>query len=302
MPGARDTDVGARDVTRQVLKQVTRAVGWATADLRPPPDFLIIGAKRGGTTSFYFDLIDHPAYVRLFPPPVPVLKRDATKGVHYFDSNFTRGERWYRSYMPTSAARSLASRRSGGRVVAGEASPYYLFHPMAAERAHASVPDARVIVLLRDPVSRTHSHWKERRRSKAEPLEFEEALAAEPGRLAGERERLIADPAYISYAWEQQSYALQSVYADALRPWVDRYGVDRVHVAISEEYYADPVRVLGDVDEFLGVTRRRTSTGAIRNAAEGSPLPPPLESRLREQFAGPNRALEELVHRTFPWE
>ena len=159
----------------------------ATAGLRPPPDFLIIGTKRGGTTSFYFDLIAHPSYVRLYPPPVPGLKQDATKGVHYFDTNYTRGERWYRSYMPTSAARTRAARRSGGPVVAGEASPYYLFHPVAAERAHASVPEARIIALLRDPVSRTHSHWKERRRAEAEVLDFEEALAAEPGRLAGER-------------------------------------------------------------------------------------------------------------------
>ena len=95
----------------------------ATADLRPPPDFLIIGTKRGGTTSFYFDLIEHPSYVRLYPPPVPGLKRDATKGVHYFDSNITRGERWYRSFMPTSATRRFAARRTGGPVVAGEASP-----------------------------------------------------------------------------------------------------------------------------------------------------------------------------------
>src|SRR4051794_5839180 len=249
-----------RSSTRDVVKRATRAVGVATADLRPAPDFLIIGTKRGGTTSFYFDLIAHPSYVRLYPPPVPGLKHDATKGVHYFDSNFARGERWYRSYMPTSTTRRIAARRAGGRVVAGEASPYYLFHPVAAVRAHASVPEARIIALLRDPVSRTHSHWKERRRADAEPLGFEEALAAEPGRLSGERERLIADPAYNSYAWEQQSYALQSEYAPALRPWVDLFGADRVHVAVSEEYYADPVKVLGDLDDFLQVPRRESST------------------------------------------
>jgi hypothetical protein len=273
----------------------------ATAGLRPPPDFLIIGTKRGGTTSFYFDLIAHPSYVRLYPPPVPWLKQDATKGVHYFDSNYTRGERWYRSYMPTSAARNLAARRSGGPVVAGEASPYYLFHPVAAERAHASVPGARIIALLRDPVSRTHSHWKERRRARVEELDFEDALAAEPARLAGERERLVADPAYSSYAWEQQSYATQSEYAPGLRRWIELFGSDRVHVAVSEEYYADPVRVLGDVDAFLGVPRRESSTGTIRNAAEGSPLSPQLEASLRERFTGPNRDLTELTGRPLPW-
>jgi hypothetical protein len=293
------TPVAAR--ARDVVKAVTRATGVATAGLRPPPDFLIIGTKRGGTTSFYFDLIAHPSYVRLFPPPLPVVKPDATKGVHYFDTNYPRGHRWYRSFMPTKASRLLAERRTSGPVVAGEASPYYLFHPMAAERAHAEVPGARIIVLLRDPVSRTHSHWKERRRQSAEPMDFVDALAAEPGRLAGERERLIADPAYVSYPWEQQSYALQSEYAGPLGRWVELFGPDRVHVAVSEEYYADPARVLGDVDDFLGVPRRSASTGEIRNAAEGSPLPSDLEQELRARFAPANRELEQLTGRTYPW-
>ena len=102
-------------------------------------------------------------------------------------------------------------------MITGEASPYYLFHPAAAERRRALPKARKIVAVLRDPVHRAHSHWKERRRNGVEPLEFEEALAAEPGRLAGERERLLADPSYYSYAWEQQSYALQSEYAPALR-------------------------------------------------------------------------------------
>ena len=64
---------------------------------------------------------------------------------------------------------------------------------------------------------------------------------------------------------------------------------------MSEEYYADPVGVLGDVDDFLGVPRRESSTGEIRNAAEGSPLSPELDATLRARFAGPNRELAELA-------
>jgi hypothetical protein len=284
-----------------MLKSVVRRAGTATAGLRPLPDFLIIGTKRGGTTSFYFDLIEHPSIVRLFPPPIPGLKPDATKGVHYFDSNYPRGDRWYRSYMPTQLTRDLRSRRRGVPSVAGEASPYYLFHPDAARRAHATVPDARVIVLLRDPAMRTYSHWKERRRSHAEELDFAAALAAEPGRLAGERERLLRDPGYLSYAWEQQSYVTQSRYAESLRPWLDRYGRERVLVLASEDYYADPVRVLGDVDEFLGLPRRAASTGAIRNAAPGTGLPADVRERLASEFAEDVAALSALVGRTFPW-
>ncbi len=280
---------------------MVRAGGVATSGLRPDPDFLVIGAKRGGSTSLYFDLLAHPAYVRLYPPPVPGLKSIATKGVHFFDSHFTEGERWYRSYLPTRVTRSLHERRLRGPSVVGEASPYYLFHPCAAERAHAMLPEVKIVALLRDPVERTYSHWKERRRAGAEDLDFVAALAAEPDRLAGERERLLADPAYRSYAWEQQSYATQSRYAEALVPWLERYGRDRVLVAASEDYYADPLDVLRRIDEFLGVPPRTSTTGAIRNQAPGAPLAPEVRARLESEFAAPNRELEALLDQRFPW-
>lgn len=272
-----------------------------TAGLRPLPDFLVIGAKRGGSTSFYFDLLAHDAVVPLFPPPLPGLKADATKGIHYFDSNFTRSLGWYRSYMPTTAARALRSRRTGVPAVVGEASPYYLFHPDAARRAHATVPDAKIVVLLRDPVDRTYSHWKERRRSSAEDLDFSDALRAEPERLAGERDRLLSDPGYYSYAWEQQSYLAQSKYGAALRPWVELFGRDRVFAAASEDYYADPLAVLGEVDEFLGLPRRDHATAELRNAAAGPDLDAGLRRDLEQQFASDKQDLVALLGRGFPW-
>lgn len=286
---------------RGLLKRSARAVGVATSAFRPSPDFLIIGAKRAGTTSFYFDLIEHEAILRLYPPPMPRVKADATKGVHYFDSNFTRDDRWYRSYFPTSATRSLVRRRTGMPTVAGEASPFYLFHPAAAERAHRTLPETRIIVLLRDPVLRTYSHWKERRRGDAEELDFLDALDAETDRLAGERERLLGDPGYTSYPWEHQSYFTQSLYAKSLRPWVEAFGRDRIFVAASEDYYQEPNRVLGDVHEFLGLPRMATATGTIRNAAKGAPLEAGLRADLRARFAAPNRELVELLAQTFRW-
>jgi hypothetical protein len=148
---------------------------------------------------------------------------------------------------------------------------------------------------------RTYSHWKERRRGDAEPLDFPSALDAEQDRLAGERERLLADPHYVSYPWEQQSYATQSLYIDSLQPWMDLYGADRVYVAVSEEYYREPARVLGDVHEFLGLPRHESSTFEIRNAAQGDDLDPGMRRRLAARFDDANHALAERIGRDLPW-
>ena len=247
----------AERLAKQAGRRAFRLAGSATARFRPLPDFLVIGTKRGGTTSLYYDMLKLPQVINLFPSARYLPKANETKGVHFFDSNYSRGERWYRSFMPSTFARRAAERRIGKKVVVGEASPYYLFHPLAAERAAAMVPKAKLIVVLRDPVQRTYPHWKERRRNDAEPLGFAEALDAEPARLAGEAQRLKDDPSYYSYAHEQQSYVTQSRYVHALRRWADLFGMDRILVIASEEYYSALGRRSAD-DRRVPRNRQRT--------------------------------------------
>lgn len=282
--------------------EVFRTWGRLTASQRPLPEFLIIGAKRGGTTSLYYDLLKVPQIVPLFPAPDHLPKAAATKGVHFFDSDYFRGTRWYRSHMPTRSSRRRAEKRLGKKVIVGEASPYYLFHPLAAERAHAALPGAKIILILRDPVQRTYSHWKERRRSNAEPLEFGEALEAEAQRIEGEEQKLIADPTYRSYAHEQQSYLAQSRYARALRRWMDLYGAENILVVPSEEYYADQTAVVAQVATFLGVDASGVEAGERRNSATGEKLPSDVAARLREELAPDIAELEQMIGRSLPWK
>ncbi|MBO0608592.1 sulfotransferase domain-containing protein [Myceligenerans salitolerans] len=273
-----------------------RGYGMATSRLRGGPDFLLIGGKRAGSTSLYFALLDHPRVMPLFPSARWLPKDNHTKGVHYFDSHHDRGSAWYRSHFP-------ASSRRGGKVV-GEGSPYYLFHPLAAERAAREAPDARILLVVRDPVERAFSHYRERRREHAEPLEtFEEALAAEAGRLAGEEERIVSDPGYRSYAHEQLSYRAQGEYAPHLRRWLKHYPAERVHVLVAEEFYADPQRACDGVAAFLGLDPAPLSAEARtpRNAAPSSTLLPATREELTRHYAPFNEELAQLLNRDLPW-
>jgi hypothetical protein len=272
-----------------------------TSPWRPYPDFLVIGAKRGGSTSFYYDLLRHSQIYPLFPRPEHLPKAAATKGVHYFDVNFARGSHWYRAHMPSTAVRQFAQRRTGGPVVVGEASPYYLFHPLAAERAARVVPDTKIIVVLRDPVQRAYSHWKERWRNKLESLSFADALAAEDERVGDAEARLLADPHFYSYAHEQLSYARQSEYGPALARWYDHFPRERILVLCSEEYFAEPDAVLGSAHGFLGLPREQVASGSVLNAARGSDLDAAGVAELAGRFAASNRRLTELTGRLFPW-
>ena len=98
---------------RERAKKVLRAYGVATSSSRPMPEFLVIGAKRGGTTSLFRYLEQHPQMASTFPSPQNI------KHVHYFDKKFDMGDKWYRSHFPTKAYRKMLSSRAGAPVIPG---------------------------------------------------------------------------------------------------------------------------------------------------------------------------------------
>jgi hypothetical protein len=287
----------APSAVRKTIKHAFRSVGIGTSRLRPLPDFLLIGTHRGGTKSLHTYLDRHPCVAPKFP------RVQQLKGVRYFDEHYRHGARWYRSHFPTAAYRSGLRRARGEPVLAGEASSYYLFHPAAAQRAAGLVPDAKILVLLRDPVERAHSHYKQLRRDGLEPLDtFEAALAAEPERLAGEEERILNDERYYSRAHEHFSYISQGLYADALARWLQHYPREQVYVMASESFMREPQLTYDGVLRFLGLPPFRLPDTTPLNGGPSATMAERTRRELAERVAPHNRRLEELLGMRFDWE
>ena len=157
---------------------------------RPLPHFLGLGTQKGGTTSLHRLLAQHP---QVFLP--------ACKEVHYFSLHDQEPLSWYAEHYREARAGQLR----------GDITPYYLFHPRAPQRIRAVLPQARLIVLLRNPVERALSQFFHARRHGFEPLELEAALAAEPERLEGAGAGLAA-PGSSDYSHQKHSYVSRSRY------------------------------------------------------------------------------------------
>jgi len=260
---------------------------------RPVPDFVIVGAQRCGTTSLFKALRQHPAVLG------PVLK---SKGVHYFDVAYRQPIDWYLAHFPTEWSRGLAARRAGSQPVAGEASPYYLFHPAAPARMADTLPNARLIVMLRDPIRRAYSHYHHMRFEGHEYAPtFEDAIDLEATRLAGEEERLLADPAYVSPSHQHHSYLARGDYATQLRKLLALFPRQQVLVIDSQRFFADSVAGVGDVLRFLGLSTNCVPALAALNAGTYPPLAPSTRSRLEDHFAASNAALPGLLGWTPSW-
>lgn len=260
------------------------------AGSRVLPDFLIAGTQKGGTSSLYAYLAEHPSVL-------PARKKE----VHFFDRHWVKGERWYRASFPTGSDMERV-RDEHGAAATGESSPSYLFHPLVPERVAATLPDIRVVLLLREPVDRAYSHWRMEHRRGVDRLPFDEAVMAEEERLAGELDRVRADPSYFSRKLRRFSYLSRGHYAEQLERWFEHLPRDRFLIRSAETFFADPAAVHADVLRFLQLPHRElTHAPVVNRGAAGPPLDPELRDRLRDRFAEPNERLFELLGTRFDW-
>ncbi len=275
---------------RKVLRGGVRGYGRATVSLRPLPDFLIIGAQKAGTTALY-------AYLRWHPG----ITGPSFKEVSFFDRHYARGPLWYRAHLPSRPRQWPARRRDGKWPLVGEASPSYLFHPLAPERVAALMPDARLVAVLRNPVDRAFSHYQHEVALGREPLSFEDALDAEDERMRGEVERMVSDPSYFSHAWWNYTYVSRGRYAEQLERWYAALPREQILVVLSDELSEQPAETYARVLAFLGARPHELSSFPRIFSREYEGMAPETRRRLDAEYAEPNRQLADLLGRELAW-
>lgn len=279
-------------IDKHVFEKAFRAT---TNPLRLMPDFIIIGAMRGGTTSLYSYLTDHPnigpAYM---------------KEVHFFDVYYSKGLHWYRAQFPSSVQKYYAERVQKQPFITGEASPYYLFHPHAPKRIAKNLPQVKLVVLLRNPVSRAYSHYYHELSGCHEKMPtFEEAIACEEERIGKEGELLAKNEQYNSYNHRHFSYLARGIYVDQLKVWMNLFPREQFLILKSEDFFADPATVLKQVLEFLNVPdfglKKEQQEYEQLNTTSPPKMNPQTRKRLMEYFEPHNARLYDYLGVDFGW-
>lgn len=284
------TKPGFREL-KQLGRHVRERYGTATASRRVLPDLVVAGAQRCGTTSLT------EALHRL-----PVVERPRLgKGSHYFSYNHHRGWDWFQGQFPTKRQAAAVEAAHGRPLFVFDACPYYLFHPFAIERLAEELPGAKVLVMLRDPVRRAESHYHHSVAHGHETLSFQEALDAEPGRLAGEVDKMAADPTYWSLHHEHHSYVSKGQYAGQIRRLWDAIDRESTMIVQAEAFYRDPTSQLGAITDWLGLPPVTLAERDDRNSHDYEPMTAEIRARLEAAFAESNAELYELLGQRFEW-
>lgn len=269
----------------------SRALGRGSAPLRVVPDFLIIGGQRCGTTSLYRTLSQHPA----------IMKPVRHKGVHYFDVAYEHPMSWYRGHFPLSASARRIERDLGLRPQSFESSPYYMFHPQAAQRIARDLPGVRLVALIRDPVERAYSaHAHEYARGfETEPIR--RALELEQERLSRELEKMAANPTYESHAHRHQAYVSRGEYVTHLERVSRLVGRENLHIVDSGDFFSDPAPTYQLILKFLGLPALGEPRFERHNSRPRADMDPEVRAQLESYFEPWDERLSKWLGWTPSW-
>ena len=249
------------------------------------PNFVIIGAQKAGTTAAARNLALHPE-ISVFSGTTEY----GQKEIEFFNQHWNRGIEWYQSHFNSQAK------------AVGEKTAELLHRSVCHGRMSATIPKAKLVVILRSPVERSFSQWRMASLAKRdEPNDFESVIFEEL--------RQIEDPTYQAHfslchedrisCW-REGYVLKGFYADQLEHLLHCYPAENVLVAISERIRKDMRKEYERVFRFLGV-----SALPLPFAEHfASPPTPPMSLRarnvLKQVYRTPNDRLRNLLRDEIP--
>ncbi|XP_042293660.1 heparan sulfate glucosamine 3-O-sulfotransferase 2-like [Sceloporus undulatus] len=222
------------------------------------PQALIVGVKKGGTRALLEALRAHPDVRAVGTEP------------HFFDRHFHRGLAWYRDLMPKTLEGQLTM----------EKTPSYFVTNEAPKRIHAMAKDSKLIVVVRDPVTRAISDYTQTLSKKPEIPTFE--VLAFKNRTLG----------LIDASW---SAIRIGIYALHLESWLQYFPLSQIHFVSGERLITDPAGELAKVQDFLGLRRVVTEKYFHFNTTKGFPC-----LKKPEDSAGTPRCLGKSKGRPHP--
>lgn len=226
---------------------------------QPQPNFFIVGAAKAGTTSLWMYLKQHP---EIYMPPTL-----ETKEPSFFC--YLYGYKDFASYL------SLFANAKGKKAI-GEASHAYMTSPESAEWIHKVYPQAKIIIVLRNPIERAYSLYNWMIREGYEWIyPFEKALIAEEERYISEKFKHHNVQYYYNYL-----YFYSGLYKEQIKRYLELFSIEQIHIILFDDLQNNPVATTQRIYRFLGVNHNFIPTIEVYNKTQ-IPLSVPIQYFIR---------------------
>lgn len=201
------------------------------------PNFLLIGAGKAGTTALYEYLNQHP---QIYMSPVKEPNFFAFMGEEVGFRGPGEEETMNKSAVTDFDTYKMLFKAVTTEKAIGEASHWYLYSPLAADRIKQYLPDVKLIAILRDPVKRAYSDFLHFVRDQQEThTDFLEAVSDEEERVASN--------------WAFGHYIRRGLYYEQIKRYFDRFERAQLAISLTEDLKADSITLMQNIFQFLEV-------------------------------------------------
>ena len=269
---------------------LSRAYRILTNQIRVLPDFIVIGSSKSGTTSLQYYLIQHPSIV---------VERD----VHFFEYMQTNSIEWYRAHFPTKVYKNFKKILDKEKLIVGEQTATYLFHPLIPKRIHDIIPNSKLIVILRNPVDRAYSNYQHQVREGVEKRTFEDAIKSEITRIEigkKEPEYKINNDDFNNHVIF--SYLRHGIYVDFIKAWMEFFPKEQFLILPTYDLNNNHVKFLKQVFHYLNVSNFEIKDLKRQNVGEYKKLEKSTRKFLVDYYRLHNERLFKLLGKNFDWD
>jgi hypothetical protein len=267
---------------------IQRHVFAITGFIRVIPDFLVIGAKRCGTTSLYQHLPEHPC-----------ISKSPYDNMGFFNDNFHLGVNWYKSFFPTTFTRNKIKSKFGD-FLAFDVTTKYMEEESTANNVYQTKPNMKIIIILRNPVDRAYSQYHLSVRQTAERRSFEDVVEENMNRLNKEsHEHYEIKPRFSA---KEDNYLKKGLYALQLRYWLKIFPRENILIVSTEEFESNQQIIYNKIFEFLNISKSEVKNTKKMEKGNYPPMKSETRNLLLEYFRPHNHELFELINMEFDWD
>ena len=260
--------------------------GWSSP-LRVLPDFFVIGAGRTGTTSLYHYLSQHPS-----------LSKSAYDELGYFNDNYHLGEYWYRSLFPSIFTKYMIKLKTN-HFMTYDVTPSYVRGPWNAKRIKKLFPNTKLIIVLRNPVDRTYSHYHLAEQF-GETRSFEEIIKEDMNNILNWNIDSKDDRYFATKV--EKSFLARGFYAEQLSVWFKLFSKNQIMIVSSEKLSSDTKNTMNNIFQFLNLPKFEIPNTKKVNVSQYSKMNSDTRKLLINFFKPYNKLLYNFLGVNFDWD
>ena len=261
-----------------------------TSGIRVLPDFILFGGTRSGVMTLTKYIQEHP--------DVSIIRN-----IHFFEYTFTNNVGWYKRYFPTSFYKNFFRVKHKRKLVVGESTGTYLFHPDVPKRIRENIPNVKLIVMLRNPINSLYSKYNHYRNEGLESSSLEDAIKMEMKRIkiGNERKELrINNPDFDNHV--NFNYLRHGHYAEKLKNWLKIFPKEHILILTNDEFNADIDKTMKQTFDFLSLPNYTIKNKIKHSVGRYPKMQESVRKLLVDYFRSYNQEFYKLIGKELDWD